>query len=105
MKKYQVIEDNGGGLTLAVFNENGHVEYLHNGYEYGASGRLLEDLENLKNGDNPVIDWEGNEEDQQSIYDNITSFKYGWEIVADNNGVYPHNMGNAACMEFGIGKE
>ncbi len=35
MKKYQVIEDNGGGLTLVVFDENGYVEYLHNGYEYG----------------------------------------------------------------------
>ena len=59
MKKYQVIEDNGGGLTLVVFDENGHVEYLHSGYEYGTPGRLLEDLENLKSGDNPVVDWGG----------------------------------------------
>ena len=35
MKKFQVIEDNGGGLTLAVFNEDGNIEYLHSGYEYG----------------------------------------------------------------------
>lgn len=28
MKKYQVIEDNGGGLTLVVFENNGNVEYL-----------------------------------------------------------------------------
>lgn len=35
MRKYEVIEDNGGGLTLVVFNENGDVDYLHSGYEYG----------------------------------------------------------------------
>ena len=25
MRKYKVIEDNGGGLTLVVFGENGEV--------------------------------------------------------------------------------
>lgn len=34
MRKYEVIEDNGGGLTLVVFNNNGIVDYLHSGYEY-----------------------------------------------------------------------
>lgn len=105
MKKFQAIEDNGGGLTLAVFNENGNIEYLHSGYKYGTPGRLLEDLENLKNGDDPKIDWEGNEENPQCVYDDMTSFKYGWEIVADNDGMYPDKMGNAACIEFGISKK
>lgn len=105
MKKFQAIEDNGGGLTLAVFNENGNIEYLHSGYEYGTPGRLLEDLENLKNGDDPKIDWEGNEENPQCVYDDMTSFKYGGEIVADNDGMYPDKMGNAACIEFGISKK
>lgn len=53
-------------------------------------GRLVNDLQSLKDGDNPVIDWEGNEENPQEIYDYITSFEYGWEVVADNDGVY-HN--------------
>lgn len=105
MRKYEVIEDNGGGLTLAVFNENGDVDYLHSGYEYGTSGRLINDLEALKNGDNPVTDWDGNEENPQAVYDNITSFEYGWEIVADNDGIYPNKMGCAACIEFGINRE
>ena len=104
MKNFQVIEDNGGGLTLSVFNEDGSIEYLHSGYEYGAPGRLLEDLKNLKNGDNPKTDWEGNEENPQCAYDNMASFKHGWEIVADNEGIYPGKMGNAAFMEFGICK-
>ena len=35
MKEYKVIEDNGGGLALVVFAEDGEtVEYIHSGYEY-----------------------------------------------------------------------
>lgn len=48
MRKYEVIEDNGGGLTLVVFNSNGIVDYLHSGYEYGTSGRLMDDIQALK---------------------------------------------------------
>lgn len=55
-------------------------------------GRLVNDLQSLKDGDNPVIDWEGNEENPQEIYDYITSFEYGWEVVADNDGVYPNTL-------------
>lgn len=105
MKRYEVIEDNGGGLHLAVFAESGKVEYFHSGYEYGSSGRLLNDLKALENGDNPVEDWDGNEENPQEVYDYITSFEYGWEIVADNDGIYPDEMGSAACEEFGINQE
>lgn len=105
MKKYEVIEDNGGGLTLVVFNKNGKVDYLHSGYEYGKPGRLICDLEALKNGDDPVKEWDGNEDNPQEIYDNILSFEYGWEIVADNDGIYPDRMGRAACLEFAINIE
>ena len=102
MRKYEVIEDNSGGLTLAVFNENGNVEYLHSGYEYGNPGNLMTDIILLRNGADPVRDWEGNEENPQAVYDNITSFEYGWKIVADNDGMYPDKMGCAARKEFGL---
>lgn len=105
MKRYEVIEDNGGGLHLVVFGADDKVEYLHSGYEYGTSGRLINDLEALKNDDNPVEDWDGNEENPQAVYDNMTSFEYGWEIVADNEGIYPEKMGCAASIEFGIQRE
>lgn len=102
MRKYEVIEDNSGGLTLAVFNENGNVEYLHSGYEYSNPGKLMNDIILLRNGADPVRDWEGNVENPQAVYDNITSFEYGWEIVADNDGMYPDKMGCAAREEFGL---
>ena len=99
MKKYEVIEDNAGGLTLAVFDEAGKVEYLHTGYEY-VKGQLTEDLETLKNEDYPVEYWDGNVENPQEAYDYLTSYKHGWKVVADNNGIYPEKMGAAASAEF-----
>lgn len=100
-KHYEVIEDNGGGLTLAVFAENEKVEYLHTGYEYNRGG-LTEDLNALANGDNPVEDWDGNAENPQADYDSMKSYEYGWKIVADNNGIYPERMGAAAKLEFNV---
>lgn len=109
MKKFEVIEDNGGGLTLAVFNTEGEVDYIHSGYEY-TQGQLQNDLEALKNGDNPAEDWDGNcggleweyGSDPQSIYDNITSYECEWQVVADNEGIYPEKMGSAGHVEFNI---
>lgn len=98
LKRYEIIEDNGGGLTLVVFDKNDKVEYIHTGYEYNI-GQLTEDLKALEEGQNP-LDWEGNSENPQADYDNITSFEYGHEIVADNDGVYCNKMGKAASIEF-----
>lgn len=113
MRKFEVIEDNGGGLTLAVFNTEGNVDYIHTGYEYVKKGQLVKDLEALKNGDNPAEEWDGNcggleweyGNDPQAIYDNIVSFDCGWEIVADNDGIYPDKMGCVASIEFDIPME
>lgn len=99
-KKFCVIEDNGGGLTLVIFDDSNEVSYLHTGYEY-ILGQLTNDLTELANGSDPST-WDGCEDDPQEIYDNITSFEYGWEIIADNDGIYPQKMGAAGCLEFGI---
>ena len=99
-KKFNIIEDNGGGLTLVIFDDSNEVSYLHTGYEY-ILGQLTYDLIQLANGLDPST-WDGCEDDPQEIYDNITSFEYGWEIIADNDGIYPQKMGAAGCLEFGI---
>ena len=117
MKEYMVIEDNGGGLTLVVFAQDGEtIEYIHSGYEYTHQGHLLEDLEALKNGDDPARNWDGNELESEAA-DYIDCPKelcgwfpfeqrgVGWEIVADNDGIYPSKMGAAAMEEFGIDYE
>lgn len=100
MFQYEVIEDNAGGLYLAVFNK-GNVIYMHTEYEFNP-GQLSEDIKALKRGDNPIIDWEGNVENPQKLYEEITSNVNTYKIVRDNNGVYPNNMGAAARLEFGV---
>lgn len=104
-KKFYVIEDNGGGIILVIFddNESDKVSYLHTGYEY-ILGQLTNDLTELSNGSDPST-WDGCEENSQEIYDNITSFEYGWEVIADNDGIYPEAMGAAGRKEFEIRKE
>lgn len=123
MKNYKVIEDNGGGLALVIYSKDGEtIEYIHTGYEYN-HGQLTEDLENLKNGDDPVKYWDGNELDdtdaineRKEIFPDteVTDLEFwfpweqkgqGWEIVADNDGIYPEDMGAAAREEFGIVEE
>jgi hypothetical protein len=97
---YQVLEDNGGGLHLAVFDENDEVIYMHTGYEF-SRGTLSECLEQLMLGED-TANWEGNEDDPAAMYEDLTSNEYGWEVVTDENGVYPAKMGFAARKEFGI---
>lgn len=89
MRKYKVIEYNGGGLTLVVFGEN---------------GSLINDINALKNGEDPSY-WDGNVDDPQAAYDEINSFDFGFEVVADEDGIYPNKMGVAASLEFGIDEQ
>lgn len=108
-KNYKVIEDNAGGLTLIVFAKDEEtIEYIHTGYEY-YPGQLAEDLEKLKNGDNPANEWEGNElhiiDEMLNPEDFESWFPWeqegtGWKMVADNYGIYPENMGTSAKLEF-----
>lgn len=114
MKEYMVIEDNGGGLTLVVFAQDGEtIEYIHSGYEYTHQGHLLEDLEALKKGDDPARDWDRNElnsidgmEDPQDLESWFPQAQegMGWNVIADNDGIYPVAMGCAGRKEFEIGE-
>lgn len=100
MRKYQVLEDNGGGLTLAVFDEYDNVTYLHSDYEYNP-GQLTEDLMRLKVGDIPERDWDGNVEKPQEFYDDLIKYiPISVKVVADQDGIYKELMGNAAYHEF-----
>ena len=106
MKKFNVIEDNGGGITLITFDKNENIDYLHTGYEY-CPGQLQDDLKELER-NVPIEFWDGNDlytlntgnpEDMESWFPD-TEKGQGWNIVADNNGIYPEVMGTAALIEF-----
>lgn len=101
---YQVLEDNGGGLHLAVFDGDKCIYYA-SGYEHSPDS-LQEDIEALRNGGHPLQDvWESNLPDgytPQQLYDELTSYEYGWQIIADDAGVYPERMGAAGRIVFGL---
>ena len=100
---WQVIEDNGGGLHLAVF-EGGRVIFYGHGYEHNEDG-LRADLKALQNGEDPRIDaWEMPVDDPQAAYDDLTSREHGWQVVADQDGVYHDRMGAAARRVFYTGE-
>lgn len=107
MKQYMVIEDNGGGLTLLVMEEE-KVAYVHSGYEH-TPGELTRDIEDIRGGADPARDWDGNElhhvsenpEELESWFPH-TQEGAGWNVIADNGGTYPDKMGTAGKIEFGI---
>ena len=100
----QVIEDNGGGLHLYVFDAQGHMVYAHSGYEYEGNN-LTDDIEKLISSDS-VDGWDGCDENPQEGYDRLTQNEFGYEIVADiENGkcvLYPEHMGVAAKLAFSV---
>ena len=98
---WQAIEDNGGGLHLAVFDGNDCV-YFASGFEF-RQGELTACIEALNAGENPIdAGWESNADDPQAVYNEITGYEYGWAIVADECAIDPDVMGAAAKREFGI---
>jgi len=102
----KVIEDNGGGLSIYVMDENEKCIYAHSGYEYNSEpGRLVDDLKSLADSDS-VSDWEGSEEELVAGWKDLDIDGIGREVVADlSNGklsLYPAVMGAAAMREFGV---
>ena len=101
---YEVIEDNGGGLHLYVFEEDMCV-WAHIGYEF-CPGGLSIDIERLEYGDDPRREWEGGMSDPHDVYRQTTSCDYGWSVVVEGGSGqervrYPERMGRAAQIEFG----
>jgi len=105
---YQVIEDNAGGLHLAVFDGDECI-WVASGYEHNPDN-LREDIAALQDGADPLQDgWESYLPDgytPQRLYDELTSHEHGrergWEIIADETNIYPYRMGIAGRMAFGL---
>lgn len=88
MKKFDVIEDNGGGLAILVYtNDRALVEYIHTGYEFNPS-QLIEDLTSILEGADPLTEWDCNEvvDDEQRCFDYWYDSDYeniGWWVIAN----------------------
>lgn len=109
MKKFEVIQDNGGGIHLAVLNDEGVCEYFHANYD-AMLWKLLEDIEAIRNGDDPAKEWDGNcascpgiligacgaewelGDDPDAIYGEYNFQEGTAHIVVDQDGIYPDRM-------------
>lgn len=90
-RHFEVIEDNSGGLQLFVYGDNGDVVYAASDFEY-VPGDLAEAMKALWNGADPIADdWDIQYKDPQEFRNGFTEQSQrngGWELVADENGVY-----------------
>ena len=93
MKKFEVYNDNAGGIALFTFDENGNVDFFNNGYEF-KKGSLLADLQSLKNGklyfDEKAFD-ELYDVTLQEMYDDYSNAEVESPVlIANSKGIYPH---------------
>ena len=90
-RHFEVIEDNSGGLQLFVYGDDGDVVYAASDFEY-VPGNLAEAMKALWNGADPIADgWDIQYKDPQEFRNGFTEQSQrngGWELVADENGVY-----------------
>ena len=86
---YQVIEDGGGNVYLAVFKGD-KVVFFADGYE--VNDTLPGDLEVLRDKES-VCGWEVQYDNPQEAYDGLTEHEAGWTVIADEKGVYIERMG------------
>jgi len=101
IKSWQVIEDNGGGLHLAIF-DGGECRWFFPGFENGPQGELVRCIEALSDGTADPNRWDGCSEIAEDEYDDLLSYDYGWRVIADEDGSKPDLMGAAGKREFGI---
>ena len=107
---FQVMEDNGGGLHLLIFNEDLEVIYMSSNFEIN-KGELTKALVEIM-GETPtqikttISHWESsydeNSWDIQEEYERLTQDKIGIFTIVDNQGAYPALMGNSGCIEFRV---
>ena len=112
---FQVMEDNGGGLYLVVFNEDREIIFLSGEYEYehtiltnaliNISNKTIDEAKSIVNSwKTNVNNFNDNRSnlDYTSIYEILTQDRLGVLTIIDNLGIYPALMGNAGCIEFKI---
>ena len=114
---FQVMEDNGGGLYLVVFDEDREIIFLSGEYEYehtiltnaliDISNKTIDEAKSIVNSWKTNLNNFNNDRSNlnyASIYEKLTTDKTVFTIV-DNQNIYPALMGNAGAIEFKILEE
>lgn len=107
---FQVMEDNGGGLHLLIFDEDLEPIYMSSNFEYNR-GELTKALVEIM-GETPsqiktiISSWESSYDENswniQEEYEKLTQDKIGVFTIINNQEIYPALMGNAGAIEFRV---
>jgi len=92
---YKVTENNGGGISLWVFDDGNGNQFAHTSYEYHPDS-LLEDIKALYKADNSVTDWDGNsllDEDMVRRLKITTDEETGQELYPSDDDIYDADGG------------
>lgn len=99
----ELIEDNGGGLHMFVFNGDDEAIAYFNGFEHSDSGSAVNDL-NLADSD--YESWDNPQDDPQGSYDEFCRDEHGSKLIAEKNNkgihLYVDRMGRAGQNYVGI---
>ena len=103
---FAVFEDNGGGLHLGIWYDDGQDEesfeenfFCHCSYEYNV-GQLMDDLTALSEGSSP-LDWENMKEMSRVEWRKMVNNEFAGGIVLNMDGFIERaHMGAAAQTEF-----
>lgn len=108
MARYEVIEDNAGGLHLFVFGSDSAIVYAADNWET-SPGALRESLEELRR-TGTTEGWDGMdrwdelgitpEESYAKLQHWIDEGMGGAQLIADQHGTYPNRMGEAGKREL-----
>lgn len=96
--RIEALEDNGGGLHIAVF-EGDTCTHFFSGFEHGGARApsMQEEIESAAT--DGVARWDGNAESPDREYASLTSYQYGWKLIAEWDGelttIYEDDMGVA----------
>lgn len=102
MKEYKVIEESNGKITLAAISDKDIVEYIRSGFESDPE-RLMEAIELLRNGTD-FQELPGNDTGKvgRNWHEYFPTYQEGWEVIADNNGIYPEDMSEFSKKIFSV---
>lgn len=80
--RIEAIEDNGGGLHIAVV-EGGVCTHFFSGFEHGGdrAPTMQEEIESAAT--EGVRGWDGDAEDPQASYDYFLAHEYGYKIIGE----------------------
>ena len=80
--RIEAIEDNGGGLHIAVV-EGGVCTHFFSGFEHGGdrAPTMQEEIESAAT--EGVCGWDGDAEDPQASYDYFLAHEYGYKIIGE----------------------